>query len=181
MSESYLGQIVMFSGNFAPQNFAFCNGQLLSIAQNTALFSLIGTYYGGNGTQTFALPDLRCRLPIHEGQGTNLSLYTVGENGGVPSVTLLTGQIPSHNHTLNATTANATQNIINPYLPAQPTAGTKPEFYCNSVSGKTPPTPVALANGTCGPAGQTLSHDNQMPSLCITFLIATAGPFPVRN
>ncbi|MDR3527381.1 MAG: tail fiber protein [Rhizomicrobium sp.] len=180
MSNSYLGQIVMFGGNFAPQNFAFCNGQLLSISQNTALFSLLGTTYGGDGIQTFALPDLRSRLPIHEGQGTGLSLYTIGQNGGVPSVTLQTGQIPSHNHSLNATTANASANVVNGNVPAQPTTGTPPIFYAQAASGVSP-TVVALAGGVCGQAGQNLPHDNMMPSLCITFLIATAGPFPVRN
>lgn len=180
MSESYLGQIVMFGGNFAPKNFAFCNGQLLGISQNTALYSLIGTYYGGDGVQTFALPDLRSRLPIHEGQGPSLSLYTIGQNSGTPNVTLLTGQIPSHNHSLNATVATATTNIVNGNLPAQPTTGTPPIFYAQTAGGVSPTT-VTLAANACGQAGQNLPHDNLMPSLCITFLIATAGPYPVRN
>lgn len=181
MSESYLGQIVMFGGNFAPRNFAFCNGQLMNISQNAALFSLIGTFYGGDGISTFALPDLRSRVSVHEGQGTGLSPYQIGQAAGTPQVTLIGSQMPSHPHSLNATAATATANTVGGNLPAQPTAGSPPEFYAQPVSGKTPPTPVQLAGGVCGNAGGNLPHDNLMPSLCISFLIATAGLYPSRN
>src|SRR5437867_1864890 len=97
--EPFYGEIRMFAGNFAPRNWAFCQGQILPIAQNTALFSLLGTTYGGNGSTTFALPDLRGRVPIHQGQGTGLSSYTMGQNGGTESETLTVNQMPAHKHT----------------------------------------------------------------------------------
>src|SRR5215207_9632471 len=102
MSEPFIGEIRMFGGNFAPRGWAFCEGQLLSIAQNTALFSILGTTYGGNGTTTFALPDLRGRVPIQPGQGPGLSPYTLGQMSGQENVTLLITNIPAHTHTLGA-------------------------------------------------------------------------------
>src|SRR2546426_10537790 len=98
MSQPYIGEIRMFGGNFAPAGWAFCNGQQMAIDQNTALFQLIGTTYGGDGQTTFALPDLQSRIPIHQGQGSGLSNYTIGQSGGVESVTLTTNQISAHNH-----------------------------------------------------------------------------------
>src|SRR5271170_1941307 len=97
----YLGQILMVGFNFAPLGWALCNGQILSIAQNTALFSLLGTIYGGDGVSTFALPNLQSRVPIHQGQGTGLSPYVIGSAGGTENVTLLSTQMPSHNHLIN--------------------------------------------------------------------------------
>src|ERR1700736_4946531 len=99
MPNPYIGQISMFGGSFAPVNYAFCNGQLLDIANNNALFSLLGTTYGGDGVTTFGLPDLRCRLPVHQGTGQGLSPYVLGQAAGNENVTLLTSQMPSHNHT----------------------------------------------------------------------------------
>src|SRR5689334_10120851 len=106
MSEPFLGEIRMFGGNFAPRGWAFCNGQILSIAQNTALFSLLGTTYGGNGQTTFALPNLQCRLPMHFGNGPGLTPRSLGEMGGTETVTILTNQMPMHNHSLMATNAD---------------------------------------------------------------------------
>src|SRR5688572_5350285 len=100
MSEPFIGEIIMFAGNFAPRGWAFCSGQLLSIAQNTALFSILGTTYGGNGQTTFALPDLRGRCPVHQGQGPGLSNYSLGQVGGTESVTLIASQLPPHSHTV---------------------------------------------------------------------------------
>src|SRR5512140_216933 len=102
MSTPFIGEIVMFAGNFAPRSWALCNGQLLPIAQNTALFSILGTTYGGDGRTTFALPDLRGRVPVHPGQGPGLSNYVLGEMAGTENTTLLINNMPAHNHTLNA-------------------------------------------------------------------------------
>src|SRR5438132_384897 len=107
MSEPFLGEIRMFCGNFNPRGWALCNGQLLSIAQNTALFSILGTTYGGNGQTTFALPDLRGRVPVHPGQGPGLSMYNLGENGGAESVTLTAAQMPAHQHTVTPACGNS--------------------------------------------------------------------------
>ena len=124
MSTQYVAQISMFGGNFAPRQWALCNGQLMSIAQNQALFSLIGTTYGGDGIQTFALPNMVSRLSVHFGTGPGLSSYELGQTGGAPTVTISTATMPSHNHGLNAAKVNAaTANITPTSLPAQPTAG----------------------------------------------------------
>jgi len=180
MSNVYLGQIVMFGGNFAPRGFAFCNGQLLAIQQNAALFSLLGTYYGGNGQTNFALPNLQSRLPVHVGQGPGLSNYVIGQSSGSSSVTVLSTSTPSHSHAFNATTATATSKTIAAnLLPGQPT--TSRTFYTQPVTGQPPPVPEALAAQVCGPSGGSQPHSNLMPSLCITFLIALQGIFPSRN
>src|SRR5690349_9856118 len=120
MAEPYIGAITIFAGNFAPSNWHFCDGTLLSIAENSALFALLGTTYGGDGVTTFALPDLRGRFPIHQGQGPGLSNYVIGETTGQSSVTLSTSQIPSHGHELYATGANATTNSPAGNLLAKP-------------------------------------------------------------
>ena len=168
----------MFGGNFAPRTWAFCNGQLLSIAQNQALFALIGTTFGGNGIQNFALPNMISRLPVHFGQGPGLSSYALGQNGGATSVTLTQLTMPSHSHALNAVKVNATQNTIQSNsLPAQPTAGTTPEFYA-SGAGLTLET---LAAGVVLSSGMGQAHNNMMPSLCVSLVIALEGLFPSRN
>jgi microcystin-dependent protein len=183
MTQPYLGQITMFAGNFAPRGWAFCNGQTLSIQQYAALFSLLGTAYGGNGTTTFQLPNLQSRVPVTQGQGSGLSNYFLGQAAGVSTVTLITQNMPNHTHMLNATTAMAnTGTIGNNTLPAQPNGPiASPEFYAAPVSGQPPPTPQAMAAGACGPAGGNQPHNNMMPSLCITFVIALQGIFPSRS
>src|SRR6185295_12464655 len=118
MSEPFIGMIVMFAGNFAPRNWAFCNGQLLSIAQNTALFSILGTTYGGDGRTTFALPDLRGRVPIHPGQGPGTSNYSLGQQGGVENVTVTQNQLPAHSHGVNAVAQGGNQASPVGNLPA---------------------------------------------------------------
>src|SRR6185437_6642496 len=121
MADPFLGEIRMVGWNFAPNGWALCNGQLLAINQYTALFSLLGTTYGGNGTTTFALPNLQSRLSVHQGQGPGLSSYALGQNGGTPNVTLDATTIPAHQHALNATnTAATTPTIANNLLPAKP-------------------------------------------------------------
>ena len=182
MSQVYLGQICMFGGNFPPRNFAMCNGQLLSIAQNTALFSLLGTTYGGDGRVTFGLPNLQSQLPVHQGQGPNLSSYVLGQAGGSPSVTIAMNTMTAHSHTLEATQDKATTATIGgTVLPGQPTAGTPPAFYGVQVSGEPPLVPQILTAATVGFAGGNQPHTNLMPSLCITFIIALQGVFPSRN
>ncbi|HVH80613.1 MAG TPA: tail fiber protein [Stellaceae bacterium] len=183
MTTPYLGQIMIFGGNFAPRGWAFCNGQLMSIQQNTALFSLLGTYYGGNGISTFALPDLMSRLPIHQGTGLGLSTYVIGQLGGVTSVTVQTSSMPNHTHLLNATNTTATTpNISASVLPGVPTGGTNPpHFYSIQPSGDPALVVNPLAAGVCGGTGGNLPHTNMMPSLCLTFVIALQGIFPSRG
>jgi microcystin-dependent protein len=182
MSNVFLGQIVLFGGNFAPKGFAFCNGQLLPISQNTALFSLLGTTYGGDGRTTFALPDLRSRLPLDWGQGPGLSNYNLGQVTGSPTVTLITSQLPSHMHMLEATKELATSTTIsNTLIPAQATGDSAPLFYAAPQQGMQPPTQHPMASAACGNTGGSQAHTNLMPSLCITFVIALQGIFPSRN
>lgn len=179
MTDYFLGEIRMFGGNFAIKNWAFCNGQLMSIAQNQALFALIGTTYGGDGVQTFALPDLRGRLPMGQGQAPGLSPYVMGQMGGSENVTLLITQMPQHSHPFSATMDAATVGAVGPtVLPAQPTV-TSGTLYV--VPGTTPITPHVLAPSAVGITNGNLPHDNMMPSLCLTFLIALSGIFPSRN
>ena len=181
MSNAFLGQITMFAGNFAPKATAFCNGQTLSIQQNTALFSLLGTTYGGNGTTTFALPNLQSRLPVHQGQGQGLSPYTIGQTGGVTGVTIISSTMPSHTHTFNATTANATSpSIANNLLPGVPNvSGATNEFY--AVQNNVGLNFVQMAANAAGTTGGSQPHNNLMPSLCISFIIYLQGIFPSRN
>ncbi|MGA8213805.1 MAG: tail fiber protein [Candidatus Sulfotelmatobacter sp.] len=170
MAEPFIGQISMVGFNFAPKGYALCNGQLLSISQNTALFSILGTFYGGNGTSTFALPDLRSRAPIHTGQGAGLSPYVIGQNGGTENVTLLSTQMPQHSHTPSANSTTVNQ--------ASPAAG----FWGNSQqSNYSASASVALATGAVGQAGSSQPHSNIQPYLTINFVIALVGIFPSRN
>lgn len=185
MINAFIGQISMFAGNFAPRGWAFCNGQLMSIAQNQALFSLLGTTYGGDGKTTFALPDLRSRLPIHQGQGQGLSNYVMGQAGGAQVVTIDVTTMPLHTHVLNATQTVANSATIgNTVLPGQPTIAIPPQvpaFYAAQQQGLPVLVPHPLAAQVCGPAGGSQSHTNLMPSLCITFIIALQGIYPSRN
>ena len=130
MSDYFLGEIRMFGGNFAIKNWAFCNGQLMSIAQNTALFSLLGTTYGGNGIQTFALPDLRGRIPMGQGNGPGLTPRIIGEVGGTEPVTVTLNQMPMHSHAFSVTADAATVAAVGPtVLPAKPTVSATAKFY----------------------------------------------------
>lgn len=174
----YLGQIMIFAGNFAPNGWAFCNGQLLNISQYAALFSLLGTAYGGNGVQTFGLPNLQSRLPVDQGTGLGLSPYALGQIGGTNTVTITTQTMPIHTHTLNATKSGATSTTIgSTLLPGTP-PGTGANFYTDST-----PTPTLynLAAGAVGMTGGGQPHTNMMPSLCVTFVIALVGIFPSRG
>ncbi len=182
MGTPYLGQISMFGGTFAPSGWAMCNGQLLSIAQYSALNSLLGTTYGGDGQQTFALPNLQSRLPIHIGQGSGLSSYVLGQAAGTTDVTLTSASMPNHGHTLFATTAgSSTGTVGTTVIPATAGGANSPLFYAAPASGLPPPAPVQFAAGACGPSGNSLSHSNMMPSVCITFIIALVGAYPTRS
>ena len=178
MVTPFLGEVRTFAGDYAPRNWAMCNGQLLSIAQNTALFSLLGTTFGGNGVQTFALPNLQGTLAISQGSGPGLTPRTLGEVGGTEQVTLLQGNLPIHSHSLNATSQPAAVgNPSNSVLPG--TIASPGTLYINP--GTPTPIPEVFPAITCGIAGQSLPHDNMMPALVITYIIALSGIFPTRN
>lgn len=169
MSEPFIGEIRLFPYNFAPRGWAFCQGQLLSIAQNTALFSLLGTTYGGNGQTTFGLPDLRGRAALSSGQGPGLQPYTLGEQAGVESVTLNSNQMPGHSHPLNATSSEADAGRpANTYLAAG-------GAYNEKADGTT------LAPGAVGSAGGSQPHENRPPVLVLNYCIALEGIYPSRN
>ena len=167
MAQPYVGEIRMFAGNFAPAGWMFCEGQLLPISENETLFQLIGTTYGGDGESTFALPDLRGRLNIHQSGS-----HPLAEAAGVESVTLTTQQIPSHTHPLTGSTANAsdanpannvlaTSSLVQPYAVESPTAA----FAASAVS----------------PAGGSQPHENRQPYLCVDFIISLFGIFPSQT
>jgi microcystin-dependent protein len=169
MPTPFVGEVRIFAGNFAPNGWAMCNGQLLSIAQNNALWNVLGTAYGGDGVTTFALPDLRGRAPIHPGQGAGLSSYTRGQSGGVETVTLSGNQMPSHTHTVNGSSSNGfTDNPGGSLQARSPSA--IPRF------GPTPDT--NLADSAVAGAGSGQPHNNMGPSIALNFIIALSGTTP---
>jgi microcystin-dependent protein len=172
MGTPYIGEIRMFAGNFAPVNWAFCNGALQAISQNQTLFQLIGTTYGGDGVNTFALPDLRGRVPVHQGQGPGLSSYIIGEMIGVETVTLTAQQIPAHNHPpLCRAAGSDTPNPANAYWGAS----SSNQFAATSaING-------AMNANAVGIAGGSQPHDNVLPYLTINFIIALFGVFPSQT
>ncbi len=166
MGEPYVGEIRMFGGNFAPNGWMFCEGQLLPISENETLFQLIGTTYGGDGESTFALPDLRGRLPLHMGNG-----FILAETGGSESVTLTTNQIPAHTHPLLCAASGGTPNSN----PQGGYWGPSDQTQYSTGAGT-----VQMGNPaiTAGPSGGSQPHDNFMPYLCIDFIISLFGVFP---
>jgi microcystin-dependent protein len=173
MADPFLAEIRIFPFNFAPKGWAFCNGQLMPLSQNTALFSLLGTTYGGDGKSNFALPDMQGNAPMHPGQGPGLSLHDLGETGGSETVTLLESEIPAHSHAWTASAADgiaqspAGQKLaqgvgINAY---QPAGGAMTQLNFNTLT----------------PAGGGLPHNNMMPYLTLYFNIALQGVFPPRT
>ena len=179
MSEPFLGQISIFGFNFAPRGWAMCNGQILPIAQNTALFSLLGTTYGGNGQTTFALPNLQSRVPLHFGQGPGLSSYDLGQAAGTENNTLTVNQMPTHNHTFvprQAASGNAADGA-NPdgAFPAKP--GT--DIYTGSTDGTFMGAPTQIQN--TGLTGGSQPFGILQPYLALNFCIALEGIFPSRN
>jgi microcystin-dependent protein len=181
MASPYLSQITMFGGNFAPKGFALCNGQVLPITQNQALFALLGNTYGGNGTTTFALPDLRSSLPVSFGQGLGLSNYDLGQVGGTTAVTLTQSTVPQHVHSLRAanSTTNTTSSGVSGNVPGAPPAANA-HLYA-TPPGSPPLQPQAMGAAAVSTVGSNQPHTNLMPSLCITFCIALQGVFPTRN
>jgi len=179
-SEPFLAEIVMFGGNFAPRNWAFCDGQLLPISQNTALFSLLGTIYGGDGRTTFALPDLRGRTAIGPRTGPGLSSYREGQRGGLETVTLNQTQMPSHTHAATAT-VHATSTAGNSAVPTDNLMAVKSRT--NIYSDAAPDVMMNTAAVTVSNVntGGNLSHENRMPFLAINHIIAIQGTFPSRN
>ncbi len=171
MSEPFLGAISMFCGNFAPRGYALCDGQLLPISQNTALFSLLGTQYGGNGQTTFALPDLRGRAAIGQGQGPGLSSRTIGESLGSESVTLLAAQMPLHGHAQQAS-GTAVTAAAGPS--GAPGTSATTQFYGG-------PPEVDMAASAITAAGGNQPHPNMAPFQTLNFVIALQGIFPSRN
>ena len=175
MAEPFVGQICPFGFNFAPFGYATCDGQLLAISQYTALFSLLGTTYGGNGQTTFALPDLRGRAPMHMGSGPGLSTYVLGQQGGEETHTLIQTEIPQHTHILNASSALSDSHDPNGCVLATSLAtGTK-----TYLSGTSPN--VGMNPQTIGNTGGSQPHSNLQPFLVVTFCIATDGIYPSRN
>jgi microcystin-dependent protein len=181
MPQPFLGQMMMFCGNFPPKGFAFCNGQLLPIAQNTALFSLLGTNYGGNGTQTFALPNLQGNVPVHMGQGPGLSRYVIGETGGTQNVTVLAVEMPAHSHIFNASTVSANSPSPSGRVPAKPTAANAAAYAVSQSAPYPALAPQVMNLQSCSIVGGSVAHNNMMPTLFINFVIALVGVFPARN
>jgi len=171
MADPFVAEIRIFPFNFAPKGWAFCDGQLLPISQNTALFSLLGTTYGGNGKSNFALPNVQGRSPMHPGQGPGLSLHDLGETGGSETVALLLSEIPFHNHAVNAASGDPAESN-NPQGNAMSRANLN--VYTNSLT-LTQMSPNALV-----PVGGSLPHNNLQPYLTLNFCIALQGVFPPR-
>ena len=176
MSEPFTAEIRIFAGNFAPRGWAFCNGQLLPVSQNTALFSLIGTTYGGDGRTTTALPDLQGKAPMHPGRGPGLTARRLGQRGGVEEVTLTEAQMPSHNHGLHGRTAigvagNGNSNDPVNNFTSKPTSG-----FAYAGGTKTPMASAAVSN-----TGGSQPHNNMQPFLCMNFIIALAGLYPSKS
>lgn len=177
MSEPYIGQIMIFSFNFAPRNWAFCQGQLVAIAQNQALFSIVGTTYGGDGRTTFGLPNIQDAGVVNIGQGPGLSNYVLGETAGVAEVTVTQNQIPAHTHTASGSAATANTGYVNPvqngYWMGKESRGGS--LFLPSSDGS------KFAAQTIAPTGGSLPHQNEQPYLGMNYCIALYGIFPSRS
>jgi microcystin-dependent protein len=174
MAQPYIGEIRLFAGNFAPAGWTFCQGQLLPISENDALFTLIGTTYGGDGQATFALPDLRGRVPIHQGQGSGVSSRILGEAGGVEQVTLTVNQIPAHSHPLVGSTQVASTATPQGSVPAQDNI-VGVDFYIEDNA------TANMAPAAIGSVGGSQPHTNFQPYICINYIISLFGIYPQPN
>ena len=175
MGQPYVGEIRMFAGNFAPNGWMFCEGQTLPISENDVLFQLIGTTYGGDGQETFNLPNLASRVPIHMGTGPDGTTYQLGEMAGTEQETLTVQQIPSHNHPAQATnSAGVSQNPSGAVLATPTTAQPNTILYGNDSV-------VPMNGGSIGPAGGSPPHETTQPFLCINFIISLFGIFPSQT
>lgn len=177
MADPYLGEIRMFGGNYAPEHWAFCNGQLLAISDHQSLYSLIGTIYGGDGQVSFGLPDFRGRVPVHQGNGPGLADYALGQRGGVETVSLRIDNMPAHGHAIEAdsrpnTSGDATNGFFGP------TSGQDPDF---SVYTEPKTTVETLDSRTLSEAGEGDALYNIAPFVCINFIIALKGVYPSRS
>jgi microcystin-dependent protein len=176
MTDQYLGEIRIVPFNFAPTGWAMCEGQLLPISQNTALFSLLGTFYGGNGTSNFQLPNMQGNIPVDQGQGPGLTDRVLGEVGGVTNVTLLTTEMPAHAHFLNGDTTAASSTSPANNLNAQLPGGRFPDKgYVTTAPN------ASMLAGNLLPTGGNQPHNNMMPYLALNFIIAMVGIFPTRS
>ena len=176
MSEPFVGEIRMFAGNFAPRGWAFCDGQLLAVSQNDALFSLLGTIYGGDGRTTFGLPDLRGRIPLHQGTGPGLSSRRLGSKSGDENVTITTNQLASHSHDANANNNPLGGDTFNPT--GKVWAGDASQaglIYATANQD------VSMASNAVANTGGSQPHTNLMPTLCVNFIIALVGIYPSRQ
>ena len=172
MADPFVAEIRIFPFNFAPKGWAFCDGQILTISQNTALFSLLGTTYGGDGKSNFALPNLQGNAPMHPGQGPGLSLHDLGETGGSETVALLESEIPSHSHAVNASAADGTTGIPSGQLVAN---GVGVNMYTTTF------TATMLNPNAVGPVGGDQPHNNMQPYVTLNYCIALQGVFPPRT
>lgn len=176
MSQPYVGEIRMFAGSFAPNGWMFCEGQTLPISENETLFNLIGTTYGGDGQETFNLPDLASRIPVHMGTSPQFgTAYQIGEKGGVESVTLSTNQIPIHNHIAPTTTTGQVSSGVGSIFADASTTQTGARIYTTQA------TDVQMNNQSLSIVGGSQPHDNIQPSLCINYIISLFGIFPTQN
>ena len=173
MSEPYVGEIRMFAGNFAPRGWAFCDGQLLAVSENDALFSLFGTIYGGDGRITFGLPDLRGCVPLHQGTGPGLSPRRLGSKGGEETVTVTVSQLAAHDHGFRASTAVAA--IDTPQAGFIADTGGALNYLANTAPG------IDFAPVMVGHAGGSQPHTNLMPTLCVNFIVALFGVYPSQT
>lgn len=178
MSDPFIGEIIMFGGNFAPRGWALCDGQLLSISSNSALFSILGTTYGGDGRTSFALPDLRGRAALHPGHGSGLTNRRLGERGGAENVTLSTAQLPAHNHPGKARCVSGTGN-------SNVAAGNawSADLGVSSATYHSGPADADMLANTVATdnVGGGQGHPNMQPFLCVNFIIALVGVYPSRN
>ncbi len=176
MSQPYIGEIKMFAGNFAPRSYALCNGQILSISQNTALFSILGTTYGGDGRVTFALPNMQGNAPMGKGNGAGLTPRFLGEVSGEAAVTLLTTEMPAHIHSMQCNQTGGSSND-----PTGATFGGGSRGDANFYAAASPFTAVQMAPQSIAPTGGSQGHNNMQPYAVVTFIIALQGVFPPRN
>jgi microcystin-dependent protein len=176
MADPFVGEIRMFGFNYVPENWQACDGSLLSIAENSALFSLLGTTYGGDGQSTFAVPDLRGRVPLHQGTGPGLSTHVIGELAGTETVTITPQQMPAHLHSVVATSSLA--NTGTPGNSLLPGAVSNDTMYVTDITGLTG---IPSAAATVTPAGGSQPHENCMPTLTVGYCIAVNGIYPSRN
>jgi len=179
LADPFVAEIRIFPFNFAPKGWAWCDGQLLPISQNTALFSLLGTTYGGDGRSNFALPDLQGRAPMHPGQGPGLSLHDLGETGGSDTVSLLESEIPGHTHALNASQGDGTERT--PSVSGNPPTGQLLATGIGISQYQTPGAQTNLDDGVVAPSGGDQPHNNMQPYLTFYFNIALQGVFPPRT